>query len=199
MFRLGQWEYDYIYRSVGQESLEYSRNKFGLWVYEVAERIGAIVRGDTGAVGVKYIHNIAHDGSMSYLLSALQVRQMVWPGLGAEVVFEVWSASSGRRMHGGGDDNDGDDDDDDASVVDTGIGVGEEQEQESSESPETLQESRKKDYYIRILWNGQPLHSNAAELGKVDMLPAEQVLGYLRSLVGTERESGGDVVERCKL
>ena len=38
-----------------------------------------------------YRHNIAHDGSVSRLLSILQVDVMVWVGMGSEVVFEVYS------------------------------------------------------------------------------------------------------------
>lgn len=51
-------------------------------------------------VEVKYRHNIAHDGSMAPLLGALQVEEMVWPGMGAEVVFELYSSvgfGSGRK------------------------------------------------------------------------------------------------------
>jgi acid phosphatase len=39
---------------------------------------------------VIYRHNVAHDGSLSRLLSALQVDVMVWPGMGSEVVFELY-------------------------------------------------------------------------------------------------------------
>jgi len=39
---------------------------------------------------VKYKHNVAHDGSLALLLSILQVDEMVWPGLGAEIVFEIY-------------------------------------------------------------------------------------------------------------
>lgn len=41
---------------------------------------------------MKYRHNIAHDGSVAPLLGALQVGEMVWPGMGAEVVFELYSS-----------------------------------------------------------------------------------------------------------
>jgi hypothetical protein len=40
---------------------------------------------------VRYRHNIAHDGSISRLLSILQIEKMVWPGMGSEVVFELYS------------------------------------------------------------------------------------------------------------
>ena len=43
-----------------------------------------------GTNPVKYRHNIAHDGSLAMLLSILQVDEMVWPGMGAEIVFELY-------------------------------------------------------------------------------------------------------------
>lgn len=47
---------------------------------------------EAGKNEVIYRHNVAHDGSVSRLLSILQVEQMVWVGMGAEVVFEVYSS-----------------------------------------------------------------------------------------------------------
>lgn len=44
-----------------------------------------------------YKHNVAHDGSLAMLLSILQVDVMIWPGLGAEMVFEIYN-SSGERF-----------------------------------------------------------------------------------------------------
>ena len=40
---------------------------------------------------MKWRYNAAHDGSMARLLSILQVNQMVWPGMGAELAFELYS------------------------------------------------------------------------------------------------------------
>ena len=51
-----------------------------------------------GASAVVYRHNIAHDGSVAAVLSILQVEVMVWPGMGAEVVFEVWKKEGGERV-----------------------------------------------------------------------------------------------------
>lgn len=34
--------------------------------------------------------SFAHDGSMAALLGVLQIRKPIWPGLAAEVVFELW-------------------------------------------------------------------------------------------------------------
>jgi len=37
---------------------------------------------------IRYRHNIAHDGSISPLLGLLQIKGMVWPGMGSEVRCE---------------------------------------------------------------------------------------------------------------
>lgn len=87
VYRLGEYEYSFIYR-VAPESLLYSTEIFGVYVAELAQNIRDRI---FGASTIKYKHNIAHDGSVSPLLSILQVDEMVWPGMGAEVVFEVYS------------------------------------------------------------------------------------------------------------
>jgi len=86
VLRLGQWEYAYLWRG-SEKSLAYSLLKFGVFLNELNGHIKAIMDGDES---VKYRHNVAHDGSMSMFLSILQVEEMVWPGMGAELVVEVW-------------------------------------------------------------------------------------------------------------
>ncbi|KAK4465992.1 counting factor 60 [Cladorrhinum samala] len=93
VYRLGQWEYDHVYRSGGPDTLRASSASMGVWFAELAENLrGAAAAANTGEgeVKVKYRHNIAHDGSLSRVLSVLQVDEMVWPGMGAEVVFELY-------------------------------------------------------------------------------------------------------------
>jgi len=84
ILRLGQWEYSFMYRDEPQ-SLQYSALQYGAWFNEL---LGHLESASTS--NVKYRHNVAHDGSMSLVLSVLQVDQMFWPGMGAEVVFEVF-------------------------------------------------------------------------------------------------------------
>ncbi|KAF3270973.1 hypothetical protein TWF173_010803 [Orbilia oligospora] len=86
VFRMGQYEYSYIYRDSPQ-SLEAAVGSFGVWVAELADNIRNSVSRKSS---VKYRHNIAHDGSISRLLSILQLNIMVWPGMGSEVVFEIY-------------------------------------------------------------------------------------------------------------
>lgn len=94
VFRRGQYEYSFVYRDAPQ-SLTASIASFGIWVAELASNLRVVV--DSGrqlirgpAPKVLYRHNVAHDGSISHLLSILQVDIMVWPGMGAELVFELY-------------------------------------------------------------------------------------------------------------
>lgn len=86
MFRLGLYEYSYIYRDSSQ-SLFASTASYGVYVAELAQNICNSI---SGASPVIYKHNVAHDGSLAMLLSILQVDVMIWPGLGAELVFELY-------------------------------------------------------------------------------------------------------------
>ena len=92
VFRLGEWEYSYIYRDAPQ-SLRASTASYGVWIAELAQNIRDRIRGSSSIV---YRHNVAHDGSISRLLSILQVDVMVWPGMGSEVVFEIYSKGGER-------------------------------------------------------------------------------------------------------
>ncbi|KAK4186052.1 histidine phosphatase superfamily [Podospora australis] len=86
-YRLGNWEYSHIYRS-SPHSLAASVASYGVFIAELASHFRKVMSGEMD--NVTYWHNIAHDGSLSRLLSILQIEEMVWPGMGAEVVFEVY-------------------------------------------------------------------------------------------------------------
>lgn len=86
VFRRGEYEYSYIYRDA-PESLAASTASYGVWMAELASSIRASISGSSSII---YRHNVAHDGSMSRLLSILQIEKMVWPGMGSEVVFELF-------------------------------------------------------------------------------------------------------------
>lgn len=88
VFRLGEYEYSYLYRAAGPQTLEYARRSYGIWIAELAAFLRSVRRGQDG---IKYRHDVAHDGSISRLLALLQIEQMVWPGMGSEVVFELYS------------------------------------------------------------------------------------------------------------
>ena len=95
VYRLGHWEYSQVYRD-SPDSLAASAASLGVWVAELAAHIREAVAGGTPP-STLYFHNVAHDGSISRLLSVLQVETMVWPGMGSEVIFEVWREKGERE------------------------------------------------------------------------------------------------------
>ncbi|KAJ7837045.1 phosphoglycerate mutase-like protein [Mycena olivaceomarginata] len=86
VFRLGNWEYSYYFRDA-PDSAKYAALHYGAWFLELKAHLEAVVAGQSK---IKYFHNIAHDGSVSPVLGFLQIANMVWPGMGSEVVFEVY-------------------------------------------------------------------------------------------------------------
>lgn len=106
VFRLGQYEYSYLYRDAGARTLEYSVGTYGIWIAELAQNLRyAIHATESGSIsdgtdsGMRYRHNIAHDGSISYILSIMQVEEMVWPGMGSEVVFELYKKKVDKQYY----------------------------------------------------------------------------------------------------
>lgn len=95
VYRLGQYEYSFIYRDSPQ-SLQASAASYGVWLAELAQNIRDKVSGKNPLI---YRHNVAHDGSVSRLLSILQVDVMVWVGMGSEVVFEIYSKGRGDKKY----------------------------------------------------------------------------------------------------
>lgn len=61
VYRLGQWEYSYIYRG-SNESLRTATAAYGVWIAELADNIRRKIAGTNPMI---YRHNIAHDGSVS--------------------------------------------------------------------------------------------------------------------------------------
>jgi 2-phosphoxylose phosphatase len=98
VYRLGQWEYSFLYRG-SDDAFRASVASFGAWFAELAANIRYALQGGR----VKYRHNVAHDGSLARLLGVLQADFMVWPGMGAEVVFEMYR----RKDTEGSDGSDG--------------------------------------------------------------------------------------------
>ncbi|KAI1269143.1 histidine phosphatase superfamily [Xylariaceae sp. FL1019] len=101
VFRLGQYEYSYLYRDAGVQTLEYTVGKYGIWIAELAQNLREAAQGDGSKTksGMRYRHNVAHDGSISYILSILQVESMVWPGMGSEVVFELYKRQEDQQYY----------------------------------------------------------------------------------------------------
>jgi acid phosphatase len=93
VYRLGQYEYSFIYRDAPQ-SLQAAVGSYGVWLAELAQNFRDASAGKSEVI---YRHNVAHDGSVSRLLSILQIDQMVWVGMGAEVVFEVYTKKASKN------------------------------------------------------------------------------------------------------
>ncbi|CZT10122.1 hypothetical protein WAI453_006363 [Rhynchosporium graminicola] len=86
VYRLGHFEYSQIYRG-DPRSLAASYTSQGVWIGELTAHIRELINGTSDVI---YRHNVAHDGTMSRILSLLQLDVMVWPGMGSEVVFELY-------------------------------------------------------------------------------------------------------------
>lgn len=101
VLRLGQWEYSYLYRGA-PSSLAASTALYGAFIAELAQhvrdQIDILSSPDNNPKRVVYTHNVAHDGSISRLLSILQVQKMVWPGMGAELVFELYRNNNKQQQ-----------------------------------------------------------------------------------------------------
>ncbi|CAD6575329.1 MAG: TOR complex subunit lst8, partial [Tremellales sp. Tagirdzhanova-0007] len=90
VYRLGNYEYAYRWRGAENSTL-YSALTMGPWMKELQ---GHIQDNIAGSSPIKYYHNFAHDGSIAPLLGLLQIDHPVWPGMGSEVVFELWKKST---------------------------------------------------------------------------------------------------------
>lgn len=90
VYRLGHWEYSRQYRDAS-ESLAATASTYGTWISTLANHLRGVIKGTSDTI---YFHNVAHDGSVSRLLSILQINEMVWPGMGAEVVFELFKKTT---------------------------------------------------------------------------------------------------------
>lgn len=107
VYRLGHWEYSQIYRDAGAASLAASAASLGVWIAELAAHLRTAVLddGDGGSNNnnnnkkTLWFHNVAHDGSVSRVLGILQADVMVWPGMGSEVVFELWRKKTTGGHH----------------------------------------------------------------------------------------------------
>ncbi|CAK7221040.1 hypothetical protein SBRCBS47491_004391 [Sporothrix bragantina] len=100
VFRMGQWEYSRMYRDDAR-SLAASVGAWGVWVAQLAGHLRVAREASrTDKKSIKYRHNVAHDGSLSRLLSILQADEMVWPGMGSEVVVELWQKQGGSAEEG---------------------------------------------------------------------------------------------------
>ncbi|ORY23361.1 phosphoglycerate mutase-like protein [Naematelia encephala] len=95
IYRLGNWEYAYRWRGAENSTL-YSTLIMGPWFKELQ---GHFKNHLANANQIKYYHNFAHDESISAVLGVLQIDEPVWPGMGSEIVFELWENTSNKTNH----------------------------------------------------------------------------------------------------
>lgn len=154
-YRLGHWEYSRIYRD-DPRSLPAAVATWGVFIAELAVHLREAVSGGGGPV---YFHNIAHDGSISRLLAILQIDNMVWPGMGSEVVFELWKKHGDKCEQRAA-------------------------RRQTANSGAAGSGKSASGLYVRVLFSGQVLKSSNPSLGKMDMVPVETLLAYFDGLVG---------------
>ncbi|KAG6018468.1 hypothetical protein E4U43_004594 [Claviceps pusilla] len=198
VYRIGNWEYSHIYRD-HPSSLSASSLSFGVWIGELTNHLRDVMNRQSK---ILYFHNVAHDGSIARLLSILQIDEMVWPGMGSEVVFELYrrKSSTTRAII-------------QPTLATRPVKCPDEDRLSSAclclssstnakaaptvkeNAPPTL-DSRSSGFYVRVLFGGKIFKSSNPSLGSIDMLPAEVLLDYLDGLVGKD----GNLVEsQCQL
>ncbi|KAG7750159.1 hypothetical protein KL912_000719 [Ogataea haglerorum] len=86
IFRLGDFEYNYQFR-IHENSTLYAATSYGAYFNELKHRL---LQKTDGSSSLKYSHNVAHDGSIARILGFLQIDYLRWPGMGSEIVFELY-------------------------------------------------------------------------------------------------------------
>jgi len=201
VYRFGNYEYSYIYRD-DPRSLAASASSMGVFFGELTTHIREFLNGTSDVI---YRQNVAHDGSMSRVLSVLQVNEMYWPGMGSEVIFELYkksapaapscthdnclrqliqsssAASSFCPSYTSAPST---------TVPNFASNCGGSPSRVSSACScvvtptPTPTPTASDEYYVRVLWGGQVLTSSNPSLGVIDMLPLTTFLGYMDGLVG---------------
>ncbi|KAJ6014799.1 histidine acid phosphatase [Penicillium herquei] len=86
VFRAGDWEWNYWWHR-NQQASPYIQLTEGLFLQEIALRLTAIKEGTLDRV---YSHTFIHDGDLGPILGALGIQQLRWPGMAANIAFELW-------------------------------------------------------------------------------------------------------------
>lgn len=95
VFEMGDWEYNYIYREASN-STAYAVSQ-SLYLWELVANLKTTLGTDSANQKI-YQHNFAHDNTLAAILGVLQISPTLrWPGMGSELVFEVWNDSENQQ------------------------------------------------------------------------------------------------------
>jgi acid phosphatase len=111
------------------------------------------------------------------MLGCLQLSQMVWPGMGSEVTYELYEGPSNRNNgHGKREpstDSQGNNGHDNNGHDNNGHG------------------SNGKQYYLRVMWGGQPMKTSTP-MGTIDLIPVETFFDCKYSIYFSYQKSLSD-------
>ncbi|KAJ5135777.1 Histidine phosphatase superfamily clade-2 [Penicillium bovifimosum] len=86
VFRAGDWEWNYYWRT-NPDVVKYIQVVEGLFIGEIISRLQAV---QDGSPSVDYSHIFIHDGDIGPILGSLGIEALRWPGMAANIAFEVW-------------------------------------------------------------------------------------------------------------
>lgn len=86
VFRGGDWEWNYWYRTNPQAKL-YIQTVEGPFIADIIRRLRAV---QNGTSEIKYEHDFLHDNDVGPIAGALGINALRWPGMASNIAFEVW-------------------------------------------------------------------------------------------------------------
>ncbi|KAJ5222945.1 uncharacterized protein N7469_009185 [Penicillium citrinum] len=86
VFRAGDWEWNYYWRA-NEYAIKYIQLVEGLFIGEIVADLKTV---QDGTNSIDYRHTFIHDGDIGPILGALGINALRWPGMAANIAFEVW-------------------------------------------------------------------------------------------------------------
>ncbi|KAF2165587.1 hypothetical protein M409DRAFT_36849 [Zasmidium cellare ATCC 36951] len=91
IFRGGDWEWNYWYRT-NPQALLYTQTVEGPFIAEIIQRLQAVQNGNSSII---YEHDFLHDNDIGPIAGALGITALRWPGMGSNIAFELWKVRGG--------------------------------------------------------------------------------------------------------
>lgn len=131
------------------------------------------------------------------MLGCLQISQMVWPGMGSEVTYELYEGPSNgnngpgqcnsditsRDDNSHGNDNHGNDNHGNNGHGNNGHGNS---------------GNGKQQYYLRVMWGGKPMNTSTP-MGTLDLIPVETFFDCKPSSLFTKTTSDETLYRHCAI